>query len=479
MTKTKHMRFGYLILAGFFLLNPIIGVRDFLPDLFGYFLLFFGLSKLADLSDLLSDAQKAMKAMIWVGAGQLLANALVNGFLKNSGMELNRYEQPVWSLLFAFVFLVLEWYFMLPAWRSFFEGLSSIAGHSSGTSRMISLTRWFVILKTLLCVLPEATVLTSFESDTGSHYTSFDAETGTTLFTDWFTSFGADAGNSVFTFDWYTYVAMFRTIAIVISLVFGVLWWIAYMRWLNRLRTDSELQQRLCEQYDAEILPDVGFLLNRRVNTSFAFFRVAAFFAASLMLSYRECLPDWVAAVLFLVGILMLGTFFPYIKRCSALAVLVAAVSVLKMFFNEQYLKDFVPMDSRYLPTAYEQYQPIRLLGIAEAVLMLLLLGMIVFGFRKLSFKLLSDPAEHQTDAFSRSGKLQLCRALLLRTIPVFVFITLSCICKILENELQFAHGWFWILQFLVSITTAILFSSFLSELSDAIREQYPPKRNV
>ena len=65
------------------------------------------------------------------------------------------------------------------------------------------------------------------------------------------------------------------------------------------------------------------------------------------------------------------------------------------------------------------------------------------------------------------------------RGISVLVAAALSCCCKILENELQFYYGWFWILQFAVSITAAILFSTLLSELSDAIKERFPAKRRV
>lgn len=452
MTKTGSMRFGYLILAGVFLFNPTVGVRDLLPDLLGYLFLFIGLSRLADLSDLLSDAQRAVRAMIWVGAGQILANALVNGFLQNSGMELNRYEQPVWTLLLAFVFLVLEWYFMLPAWKRLWEGLASLTGYDDGTARMIRFTRWFVILKALLAVLPEATVLTSFE---------------------------AEAESRVFTFDWYSYVSLFRTVAVGISLILGVIWLVVYVARIYRMRSDREAQSRLCERYDREILPDVGFLLNRRVSASFSFFKVGAFFCASLTLLYREFLPDWIAALLFLCAILMLGSFFPYAKRCAAISVVAVVVSLAKMILNDRYLKDFIPMDSLYLPTAYAQYQPIRLLEIVEAVLVLLLTWMIVFGLLRIVRTHIFVSYGENTDELSSLATERLHRAITKRAIPVFVFSFFSCLCKILENELQFYHGWFWILQFAVSLTAAILFAAFLSELADALKDRFPAKRRV
>ena len=317
---------------------------------------------------------------------------------------------------------------------------------------MIRLTRWLVILKTLLSVLPEATVLTSFE---------------------------VEAENPMFPFDWYSHVSMFRTVAFCISILLGAVWLIFYVLHLNRMRADREAQSHLCERYDREILPNTGFLLNRRVGASFSFFKVGAFFATNLSLLYREFLPDWIAALLFLCAILMLGSFFPYAKRCVGVGVLAVATDVAQTLLNDRYLKDFVPMDSLYLPTAYAQYQPIRFLGVAEALLLLLLVGVTVAGLLRIVRSQLSVSYGENAKEISERATERLHRTLYRRAIPVFVFFVLSCICKILENELQFYHGWFWILQFAVSITAAILFSAFLSELAEAIKDRFPVKRSV
>jgi hypothetical protein len=195
-----------------------------------------------------------------------------------------------------------------------------------------------------------------------------------------------------------------------------------------------------------------------------------------LSLLYREFLPDWISALLFVCALLMLGAFFPYVKRCVGIGVLAATVSIAKTFLNDRYLKDFVPMDSLYLPTAYAQYQPIRFLGIAEALLLLLLAGMTVAGLLRIVRSQLSVSYGENSEEISERATERLHRALYRRAAPVFVFFILSCICKILANELQFYHGWFWILQFAVSITAAILLSTFLSELADAIKDRFPVK---
>ena len=136
-------------------------------------------------------------------------------------------------------------------------------------------------------------------------------------------------------------------------------------------------------------------------------------------------------------------------------------------------------MDSLYLPTAYAQYQPIRFLGVAEALLLLLLVGMTVAGLLRIVRSHLSVSYGENTEEISERATERLHRDMYRRAIPVFIFSILSCICKILENELQFYHGWFWILQFAVSLTAAILFSAFLSDLADAVKDRFPAKRRV
>ena len=47
-----------LMAACVFLANPTVAFRDPLPDLIGYLLLFFGLSRLADLQDHFAESRK-------------------------------------------------------------------------------------------------------------------------------------------------------------------------------------------------------------------------------------------------------------------------------------------------------------------------------------------------------------------------------------------------------------------------------------
>ena len=113
---------------------------------------------------------------------------------------------------------VLEWFFLLPAWRKFFKGFSALANFHGGTGAlqvkrgrtrceaMSGLSVLFVLLHAALAVLPELTILVSYE---------------------------VEHGNALFTFDWYQYVMLFRIAAALLSGVVGVIWLVRYARFMR------------------------------------------------------------------------------------------------------------------------------------------------------------------------------------------------------------------------------------------------------
>lgn len=466
MTKPRTMGFGMLLVAGFFLWNPIIGVRDYLPDAVGYLLLCLGLSRLADLdhSENLSEAQKAFRAMIWVGLGRVVADILVNAVLESTADPLNRFVQPTWVLLLSFVFLVLEWFFLVPAWRKFFKGISALADFHGGSGMlqvkrgktrcetMSALSTLFVVLHAALAVLPELTVLISYE---------------------------VEAGNTLFTFDWYQYVVLFRMIAALLSGAIGGIWLVRYICFVRAGARDRIWQDRLLQLYEEEILPDTGLLLNRRLHMGFNFFRVGIVFLINLSMMYMEFLPDWFSVPVFCCGWLMLGSLLEHARACLGCGILLVGVGVSKTVANIRYLKEYVPQDALYLPDAYQQYRTVQILSVAEALLMLLLTVLLMRSLLKMAVKYAGTAAGGQSVAASETVAVRLSSELRQRAIRLLVWLILSFIGKIAEIFLQQSYGWIWLVQFACSFVAVTCFSGFLNEISERISQAHPVKRRV
>ena len=80
----RNMGMIWLLLGGCFLWNPVVGVRDVLPDVLGYILMCVGIARLADLNDCMENAQRYFRRMLWVGFGQIFAWLLVSSFLQKT-----------------------------------------------------------------------------------------------------------------------------------------------------------------------------------------------------------------------------------------------------------------------------------------------------------------------------------------------------------------------------------------------------------
>ena len=459
-------RMGWLcfLLGGCFLWNPIVGVRDYLPDVIGYLLFCVGITKFADLNDRMAEAQKSFRAMLWISAGQMAAWLWVSQFLQKTDQEMSRYEEPVWLLVFSFAALALEWYFMLSGWKSFFKGLSELAERHGGSSilqekrgiaaweNFLMATRVFVVIKTVLTVLPETAVLSSIEKE---------------------------AGQDSLIFDFFPYSSLFRVLAVMVGLVIGLLWLIGYLRLMRGVIKDQAWQDNLWEHYRAEILPDTGLLLNRRIRTSFVCIQVGALLCVNLTVLYRQLLPDWCGAILILIGCALLGNLFRGFKTGLAIAVAIVPVGVARMILNDAFLKDeFIPAATLRSPAAYQRYLPIRLLGWGETLLSLALLLLVM---RSMMMLVKSHTAvEYADDAeLSRRATDKLHVEMNRKAMQVCIGWALMAACKILEIELQPKYGWIWMVQLVVSLVAILLFFAYLNRLAELIADRFPPKKRV
>ena len=461
--KKVNMGFLLFLLGGFFLWNPIVGVKDVLPDAIGYFMLCMGLLRFADLNDDLAEAQKAFRSMLWVSLAYLAAWGLIFGFLQKTEMDMNQYEEPVWVLVFALAFVALELYLMLPAWKLFFKGLSDLAEYHGGSAiladargrlrceRMVASTRSFLVIKAMLTVLPEASVLTSFQTEE----------------------------NALFFFDWFPYLSAFRAVAVLIGLVVGLIWLAQFIRLMKDALGDKLWQECLAERYEAEILPDVGLLLNRRVKDAFSFFKVGIFFCINLTMQYHEILPDWISVILFVGGGLLLGKLLARVKPALISGGALLIVGILKTYFNEAFLKDeWTPEAALMLPSVADRYFVIRVLSWVEAA------ATLVFVFFVL--QTLFDMAKRHTsihygeDAdLSERATARLHTDLWRRSLWALLAFGVSSMTKILEVELQPVYGWIWLVQVGCSALAVGLFDSCLNRLAEAIADRYPAGRRV
>jgi len=363
----RYLGIGCITAGAWFLFDPYIGIIDLLPDCLGYLFILLGLYRLADLDDRLSEALRGMRNLALVGIARFVAMFLAFGFVSSS-------EQPVFMLLALFTLAVLNCIVLVPAWRNFSGGLLYLGSRADATvmfsrrnksgglrsrnitERYTTFTTLFFILREILAVLPEITVL--------SH------EKG-----------GAELGTGT---QYYNFVGLFRLMGIAVSLVLGVIWLICTIRFIRRLKGDKPFFERLTEKYRAEVLTRHDMWAMRSVRFSMVSLIVGAALSLDFYLDGINMIPDFTAGVLMLLSVISLrryaGKNVPACVAAVAYTVLSAVTWVMQLtYFSMNDMTDIF-RDS----VLYVHWHTTVLLQFLTVSLFLLTVGLILIRLNRM-----------------------------------------------------------------------------------------------
>ena len=320
----KRMGFGLVAAAAFFLFDPNISVIDLLPDAVGYIFLTLGLSQLSYMSDQIAEAYERFKKMILVSVAKLASLIVIFGLSDAA-------NRPYMLLLFSFSFGVVELLFLIPAYAELFKGILTISdrqggrvaylskrnGGSSYAERIHILTVVFVVFKIVSATWPEALSLLSTE------YTES------------------------FVMYMYEYIGVFRILAFLPTLAFGIVWLVRFRGLFSRLGREEELVSNIKTTFENDLFPKTGMFIRRALNAVILALTVAAVFCVDLAMgsvgivgdsaAEINIMPDWIAAVLILASAVMLNRYVERVNGVKISATVFLAVSLaasaLKILF--------------------------------------------------------------------------------------------------------------------------------------------------
>lgn len=276
------MGFAYLIVGCFFLLNPSISIIDLLPDFIGYACLLKGLSKVSKLSTDFESAYHSFRTLLIITLAKLFTLPLIGG------------DDQTWVLVMVFCFGLVEGFFSLRAFTSMFEGFCYTAerGESSSVfgkwNETKLLTVIFVIARQALCILPEFSLLSS-------------------------TEYGVVTTNGINSLAQYRIV--FNLFAAIISLAFGIFWFIRIRSYLKSVRNDKLYMGMLEERYRTMIGENSSALLHHAMRFSLGILSVAAILSIELPFDGFNYLPHALFALLILIAS---RNLIPYFKTDAA-----------------------------------------------------------------------------------------------------------------------------------------------------------------
>lgn len=263
------MGINFIIAGMIFLFNPFISLFDILPDVIGYALIIYGISKIADTELKVMEAKRRMTQALYVGAGRFvfMLMAFFMGF------------DSTLTLVFTFSFATLELFFMIPAFRMFFESLEYSRMRIIGTSSAMStkaenasvISPIFIIVRAAAAVVPE---LTSLKTD----YGYVGDETGL-----------EDSG--------VIRIALLVLCALV-ALVFGAVWLSSVLSYLKELKKNTEFWAYIKEKYETEVITNNALMMQRSVKRFWSFTFASLFFLTCISIDGYYLIPDFACALL-------------------------------------------------------------------------------------------------------------------------------------------------------------------------------------
>lgn len=290
------IRFGLFTLGSLFLFNPNVNLVDVLPDCIGYLCLCLAIGRAADLCGELADASLEFRRLFWITLSKIPAWLLASLITARSVGE----QSILLSMTFAYA--VLETVFGIRAFAHLFAGLNHLGTRYDGgeclyvrpprkrllkrrsaprTRRfdgLFTLSCVFLILKALLCVLPELTLLSDYDS---LGYVTPDSAV------------------------LYRYRPLLTGIACLLALVIGLVWLCKMLAYVRHIRRATAFWEGLSALYAKTVLPNTGLFVLRRTRIFAALASAAAFTSVDMYLDEINYIPDFISALLFLLAALV------------------------------------------------------------------------------------------------------------------------------------------------------------------------------
>jgi len=317
------MGFGFVLAGMIFLFDPFINIFDILPDVIGYALIVYGLSKMADLELKVAEARRRMTHALAVAAGR--AAVIVLSFIMEFDATL--------LLVFAFSLATLEIFFVIPAFNMLFESLSyscmrfSAQTINNKAENLQKVTPVFVVVRAITAVAPHLTALTN-------EYGYVGDETGL-------------EGSGVI------YI-MLTFICAVVSLVFGMVWLSMAVPYFKSLKNNAELNSHFFERYEAEVVSDDILHMKRSIKRFGLLLFITLFLFICVPLDEYYLMPEFMVPVLMLFAFYFAKKYVPDYKNTSVLCAFAFALSLAAYFMLFRYSS---VMGYIYLPYEAEGFR--------------------------------------------------------------------------------------------------------------------------
>lgn len=434
----KNAGFSLMPFAFLFLFEPSYAIIDPLPDFIGYIILCAALANLGDISTRISEAingfwKAAILSAVRMGTIFLISNLFAAA------------EKSVGSLIFVFIFAILELIIVVPAYKHMFEGFiwlgmmynGEVINHKSRRSKLTDtekaywLTVTFVCIKIIVCALPEFTSLIS---------------NGT-----------------------YEFILLLRVFAIILTAPLALSWLITMIRYCSRVKRDNHFIDRISTTYLQKANSAPQIYIVRTLSIGVGVIMTAITLSIDIYADNVNALPDALFFVILPISAILMRKYSARWKSLTAVSVIGIAVSVISHYMNRDFFEKYSISAIRRDQEAYYAYY--RVLGVTVFQSALMIAAVVIIGLMLRNIYLSHGDVENDTSKsqFKLNALLD-------------IFIIMGSLAALASVYRLWAQPFFyrgWVFYYSTVIAAAInvafiLYSwGFTGKISESIKHKY------
>lgn len=448
----KLIPWGRIVVALIFLFNPNIGLVDILPDVIGYLLLCSALAKISMIDERIGDAHALLLKLFYITLVRFASLFVTFSVIPFA-------DRATALLLFSFSFDVLELITLAPAITKLFDGILYLSDRHDGeavytkvgrggktiTERARNTALVFVFAKAFLGTLPEFATLSSHKGWDESRWASM-----------------------------YQYIGLFRTVGIIFSLVFGIVFLTRILKYISVLKNDKQFEERLLDIYNQDVASQTDLLARRAVKNSFGYFFIASILVVDFNLDGFNVVPDVLVALCILGGLWIIRKYITNYKiafiSSAIFGILALVQTVLEYIFGSKYFVEAIDVD----PETYSFYVGVCLTSLAAAVMFAITIIVLMRCTMSEIIDKHTGFSMTSNDTYDPSSKIkQLHKDLKRRLLILISLAVTSAILSVLSKVLIVSVGFLWIAALVVDVIYAVYTFKILAEIKEQIDYKY------
>ena len=258
------------------------------------------------------------------------------------------------------------------------------------------------------------------------------------------------------------------------NILFGVIFLIKLVKYILTLKKDSLLCDNLRIIYDEAISSRPDYLARRSAVVAFGCFGVAAFFMLDFNLDGYNVIPDVLAALCIIVGLLTIKKHITKWKLTVVLSGVFAVSSltqmVLECVFASKFIIEAVDID----PETYDFYVMICIATAVASIISVVVVWSLVRGPLAEIIHKYTGFSVTDHDTYDPAEKIKRLHEELTRKLSSLIILSsFSAIVSVMSKVLATKVGFLWMIGFAVDIVYIILVVKFLAEIKTQIDYKY------